>query len=69
MTIHVRGRGLFEDSLQKIWALPDWSKERALEMTVAAGAKPGRYIIELRTSDESGVEGCDAYFAVDVVSP
>jgi VCBS repeat-containing protein len=69
VTVNVRGRGAVADSTHTLTALADWTKVLPLDLTVAPGTKPGRYIIELRTTDASGVEGCDCYFAVDVVVP
>jgi glyoxylase-like metal-dependent hydrolase (beta-lactamase superfamily II) len=69
VTVGIRGRGIVPDSTHTLTALAGVSKELALELTLANGVKPGRCIIELQTSDASGVEGCDCYFAVDVVSP
>jgi glyoxylase-like metal-dependent hydrolase (beta-lactamase superfamily II) len=65
-TISIRGRGVVPDSTHTLTALAGASKEQPLELTLAADTKPGRYIIEVRTSDASGVEGCDCYFALDV---
>jgi glyoxylase-like metal-dependent hydrolase (beta-lactamase superfamily II) len=69
VVVSVRGRGIVPDSTHALVANPGQSKESALDLSLAATAKPGRYIIELRTTQGSGVEGCDCYFAVDVVSP
>ncbi len=69
VTVSVRGRGVVPDSTHMLTANAGQSKETALELTLAATTKPGRYVIEVRTTDASGVEGCDCYFAVDVVSP
>lgn len=69
VTVAVRGRGVVPDGTHTLTALAGASKEVPLDLAVAVSTKPGRYVIELRTSDASGVEGCDAFFAVDVVSP
>jgi glyoxylase-like metal-dependent hydrolase (beta-lactamase superfamily II) len=66
VTVTVRGRGIIPDGTHTLAANAGSTKELPLTLTLAAGVKPGRYIIELRTSDASGVEGCDCYFAVDV---
>lgn len=69
VTVAVRGRGVVPDATHTLTALAGASKEVPLDLTLAPTTKPGRYVIELRTSDASGVEGCDTFFAVDVVSP
>jgi glyoxylase-like metal-dependent hydrolase (beta-lactamase superfamily II) len=66
VTAAVRGRGVVPDSTHTLTAAAGTSKEIALDVAVSATAKPGRYVIELRTTDASGVEGCDCFFAVDV---
>jgi glyoxylase-like metal-dependent hydrolase (beta-lactamase superfamily II) len=66
VTVSVRGRGVVPDSTHTLTANAGASKETALDLTLAPTVKPGRYIIELRSSDASGGEGCDCYFAVDV---
>lgn len=66
VTISVRGRGIVADGAHTLTANAGASKEQAIDLSVAMGAKPGRYIIELRTTDAGGTEGCDCYFAVDV---
>ncbi len=69
VTVSVRGRGVVPDSTHTLTAPAGGSKELALELALAPTAKPGRHVIELRTADGSGTEGCDCHFAVDVVSP
>jgi glyoxylase-like metal-dependent hydrolase (beta-lactamase superfamily II) len=69
VTVTIRGRGIVPDSTHALTALAGTSKEQAIALAITADAKPGRYVIELRTTDGSGVEGCDGFFAVDVPSP
>jgi glyoxylase-like metal-dependent hydrolase (beta-lactamase superfamily II) len=66
VTVSIRGRGVVPDSTHTLTANAGASKETPLNLTLAPNVKPGRYIIELRTSDASGVEGCDCFLAVDV---
>jgi hypothetical protein len=67
VTVNIRGRGIVPDSTHKLTAIGSGgSEQRAIDLTLSPNVKPGRYIIELRSSDASGVEGCDCYFAVDV---
>ena len=67
--VNIRGRGVVPDSTHVLLGQPGPNKELRLDLALAAGVKPGRYVIEVQTTDASGVEGCDCYFAVDVVSP
>lgn len=69
VAVSIRGRGVVPDQKHTLAALAGTSKELSLDLSVNAGVKPGRYVIELHTEDASGVEGCDAFFAVDVASP
>lgn len=69
VAIDLRGRGIVTDASYTQTLQADRNALILPDLTVTAGAKPGRYVIELRSSDSSGVEGCDCYFAVDVVSP
>jgi hypothetical protein len=69
VTATIRGRGIVPDGTDTLTALAGASKEMALDLTLAPTTKPGRYVIEVRTTDASGVEGCDCYFAVDVLAP
>ena len=66
VTVSIKGRGIVPDSTHTLTANAETSKEIALSLTLAASARPGRHIIELRSSDGRGVEGCDCYFAIDV---
>lgn len=67
VTANVRGRGVVADSTHTLNANAGTNAEKALDLTLAAVTKPGRYIIEVRTATVDGVEGCDCYFAVDVL--
>jgi glyoxylase-like metal-dependent hydrolase (beta-lactamase superfamily II) len=69
VTVRIRGRGIVADSTHTLTAQVGQNKELVPELTLAADVKPGRHVIEVRTSDSSGVEGCDVYFTVDVTSP
>ena len=64
--VSIRGRGLVPDSSHTLSANAGTSKELKLDLTLSPTAKPGRHVIEVRTTDASGVEGCDCFFAVDV---
>ena len=66
VTASVRGRGIFADSTHTLTANAGTSAEKVIELTLAAGTKPGRYVFEVRTSGADGAEGCDCYFVVDV---
>jgi hypothetical protein len=69
VAVTIRGRGVVPDSTHTLTTLAGTTKELALDLTVAANAKPGRHVIEVQTRDGSGAEGCDCYFAVDVPAP
>jgi hypothetical protein len=69
VVVSLRGRGIVPDRTETFTLQAGMSKELVLNAEVAPTTKPGRYVIELRTSDGSGVEGCDSFFAVDVPSP
>lgn len=69
VTITIRGRGVVPDRTETVPVNAGTSKEADLDIRVARTAKPGRHVIEVGTRDASGVEGCDCFFAVDVVAP
>ncbi len=69
VTLTIRGRGVVPDITETLTVNAGTSKEANLDTYVSRTAKPGRYVIEIRTSEASGVEGCDCFFAVDVVTP
>jgi hypothetical protein len=58
------------DLAETVAVPPGGRKELDLaNLRVQPGVKSGRHVIEVRTRDASGTEGCDCFFAVDVVSP
>lgn len=67
--VTIRGRGIVSDSSDEWTLQPGAVKELVVKSNLSPTAKPGRHIIEVRVRDTSGAEGCDCYFAVDVVSP
>jgi hypothetical protein len=67
--VNIPGRGVVSNFISNLTAPAGMSKERAYDLVIAPGTKPGRYVFAVRTRDDSGAEGCDCYFAVDVVSP
>jgi glyoxylase-like metal-dependent hydrolase (beta-lactamase superfamily II) len=69
VTATVRGRGIVTDESLTRTVQPGSSRETGFDLTLPRDLKPGRYVFEVRTTDKSGAEGCDCYFAVDVVSP
>ncbi len=67
VNVSIRGRGIVPDSTYKYRAFAGMSSEYQLDLALAQNVKPGRYIIEVRSNDSTGIEGCDCFFAVDVV--
>jgi hypothetical protein len=69
-TTSILGRGIVTDRVLKYRVASLSNREFELDVSVAKDVKPGRHIIEVRSTDDwFGAEGCDCYFAVDVVSP
>ncbi|MFM8274159.1 MAG: MBL fold metallo-hydrolase [Gemmata sp.] len=67
VTVTLAGRGVVTDATETLTLPPGARKELTLSaLVVATDAKPGRHVIEVRTRDASGSEGCDCFFAVDV---
>ena len=67
VAVTLAGRGVVTDATETLTLPPGARKELTLSaLVVATDAKPGRHVIEVRTRDASGSEGCDCFFAVDV---
>ncbi len=69
VTLTIRGRGVVPDHTETVTVNAGTRKEVDLDVQVTRTAKPGRYVIEVRSRDASGSEGVDCFFGVDVVAP
>jgi glyoxylase-like metal-dependent hydrolase (beta-lactamase superfamily II) len=66
VTVTLDGRGLFADQTWTVDVGIGKSAEQPFSFTLPRTLKPGRHVFALRNRDSAGVEGCDAFVAVDV---
>jgi hypothetical protein len=69
VTLRTPGRKFVPDFLDTWELQPGRVRELVREFELSPDARPGRHVFEVRSTDAGGVEGCDCYFVVDVVSP
>jgi len=66
VTVTLAGRGMFGDQTWTLDVAAGKSMDQPFAFTLPRDTKPGRHIFALRNRDSIGVEGCDAFVAVDV---
>jgi glyoxylase-like metal-dependent hydrolase (beta-lactamase superfamily II) len=66
VTVNLEGRGLVGDQAWELDVGAGKSAAQPFELKLPGELKPGRYVFVLRNRDALGVEGCDAFVAVDV---
>jgi hypothetical protein len=66
VTVTLDGRELTPDQTWTLDVGAGKTAERPFKLVLRPDQKPGRYVFALRSRDSVGVEGCDAFVAVDV---
>ncbi|HEX3152715.1 MAG TPA: MBL fold metallo-hydrolase, partial [Gemmataceae bacterium] len=66
VTVKLDGRGVLTDQKWELDVGVGKTITQPFEMKLPADLKPGRYVFALNNRDAVGVEGCDAFVAVDV---
>jgi hypothetical protein len=66
LTVTLEGRGLTADQTLEMEVPAGGSAEKRLSFTLDAKVPTGRLVLPLRVVGGEGVDGCDAFVAVDV---